>query len=219
MKNVLFAVVCALASTPALAQAPTPVVEEGEGGGAAVVIQNRKFRMGHEFTLSSGVVPLDAFYKGVVATGRYTLHFDDFQAWEIVGGTYSFNIETDLRRQLRELFAVGPEQLDQLYVIVDSNYVLKPVYGKLSLFNRALVYNELYFVVGGAVSYYSDGSFRPGPDVGVGLRFFVTDWLSVRADARHYVLFNSVPLVDPNATIDHVLYLTLGASFNLGGPA
>lgn len=214
------AVVAAFVALAAAADVRAQASEES-GGGAAVVIQNRKFRMAHEFTLASGVVPLDAFYKGVVATGRYTLHFDDFQAWEIIGGTYSFNIETDLRRQLRENFGVGPEGrgLDQMLVLADSNYVLKPVYGKFSLFNRALIYQELYFVVGGAVAYYDDGSFRPGPDAGAGIRFFVTEWLSVRADLRHYVLFNSVPILDPNATINQVLYLTLGASFNLGGGA
>lgn len=186
------------------------------GGGQAVVIQNRAFDLGHEFTFSAGLVPLDAFYKGLSGTFRYTLHLDEFIAWEVGGGSYSFNVDTDLRTQLVERFAVAPDALDQITVFGQSNLVIKPIYGKYALFNRALIYTELYFVLGAAVGYYSDGSFRPAPDYGAGLRFFVTDWFSVRTDVRHFIFFNGIPFADPNSTIDNVVHLSVGASFNFG---
>ena len=204
------------AALPAAAQ-----YDDEEVGGYAVVIQNRKFNMGHEFTLSTGVLPLDAFYKGFTGTFRYTLHFDDFQAWEIAGGTYSFNLETGLREQLRNNFGVQPDAqgLEQLDGFVETNYVLKPIYGKLSLFNRLLIYNELFFNAGLAVAVYrgQEFLFLPGPSVGAGIRFFVWDWFSVRFDLRDYVLFNSVPFVDPQSTVENVLSLNAGISFNFGG--
>ena len=198
---------------------PAGAYDDEEIGGSAVVIQNRKYEMGHEFTMQGGLLPLDAFYKGVTASGRYTLHFNDFHAWEVAAGSYSFNIETDLRRQLRENFAVQPDAqgLQQIFGFAESNYVMKPIYGKLSLFNRLLIYNELYFTVGAAVSLYSDFSVRPGPSYGAGLRFFLFDWLSWRFDMRHYVLFNGVPYLDPNARIENQLYLGTGLSFNFFG--
>lgn len=212
-------VVCATslgAAAPAAAQ-----YDDEEVGGHAVVIRNRKFNMGHEFTLSTGVLPLDAFYKGFTGTARYTLHFDDFQAWEIAGGTYSFNIETGLKEQLRQNFGVQPDAkgLEQLDGFVETNYVLKPIYGKLSLFNRLLIYSEIFFNAGLAVAVYrgQDLLFLPGPSFGTGIRFFVWDWLSLRFDMRDYVLFNSVPLVDPNSSIENVLSLSAGISFNFGG--
>jgi outer membrane beta-barrel protein len=194
--------------------------DDEEIGGYAVVIQNRKFNMGHEFTLQGGVLPLDAFYKGVTGTFRYTLHFNDFHAWEIGGGTYSFNIETDLRRQLRDFFSVQPdaEGLEQIWGYVESNYIIKPIYGKLALFNRWLIYNELYFAVGGAVGVWEGFSFRPGPGYGAGIRFFIFEWLSLRFDMRHYVLMNGIPFVDQKAGIDNLLYLGSGVSFNFWGP-
>jgi len=193
--------------------------DDEEVGGYAVVIQNRKFNMGHEFTLQAGVLPLDAFYKGVTGTFRYTLHFNDFHAWEIAGGTYSFNIETDLRRQLRENFAVQPDAkgLEQIWGYVESAYIIKPIYGKLSLFNRALIYNEIYFAFGGAVGVWDDLSFRPGPGGGAGIRFFVWDWMSIRLDMRHYVLLNGMPIIDPNFRFENMMYLGAGVSFNFGG--
>jgi outer membrane beta-barrel protein len=190
--------------------------DDESGGGSAVVIQNRKFKMAHEFTLQGGTLPLDAFVKGITATGRYTLHFDDFSAWEIAAGTYSFNIDTGLKDQLINNFGVQAEALPTLLVLADTNYVMKPFYGKLALFNRTLLYSELFLLGGLTVSYWSDGSFRPGPDFGAGMRFFVAEWLSVRADIRHAVIFNGIPFVDEQATIDGALYLGLGASFNVG---
>ena len=177
--------------------------------------------MGHEFSLSGGVLPMDAFTKGLTGTFRYTLHFNDFNAWEIGGITYSYGIETDLRQQLRDNFGVQPDAngLRQILGFLETNYIMKPIYGKLSLFNRLLIYNELYFNVGGAVSLYDDFSFAPGPGYGAGIRFFIWDWLSLRFDIRHYVLFVGVPFVDPNARIDNVLHLSTGVSFNFWGNA
>lgn len=202
--------VCAI-SSPALAQ-----YDDETGTGSAVVIQNRRFKMAHEFTLEGGTLPLDAFVKGVTLSGRYTLHFDDFSAWEIAAGTYSFNIDAGLKEQLLDRFGVQPQSFSTLVLTVDSNYVMKPFYGKLALFNRTLLYAELFGVVGVTASYWSDDSWRPGPDIGVGARFFVTDWFSVRTDLRYAVLFGGVPLVDPKATIDGSLLLAVGASFNVG---
>jgi len=200
-----------MVAVPALAQ-----YDDEVGGGSAVVIQNRRFKMAHEFTLEGGTLPLDAFVKGVTLSGRYTLHFDDFSAWEIAGGTYSLNIDAGLKQQLIDRFGVQPQSFATLLLTIDSNYVMKPFYGKLALFNRTLLYAELFAVAGVTASYWSDNSWRPGPDVGVGARFFVTEWFSIRTDLRYAVLFGGVPLVDPNATIDGTLLLGVGASFNVG---
>ena len=210
-RSVVVAALCALWASSAVAQ-----YDDEQGGGTAVVIQNRKFKMAHEFTLQGGTLPLDAFFKGATLSGRYTLHFNDFHAWEIAAGTYSFNIDTGLKQQLFDNFGVEPEALPTLQLVIDSNYVMKPFYGKLALFNRTLLYSELFLLAGATVTVWEDGSFRPGPDIGAGLRFFVTEWFSVRTDIRYAVVFNGIPVQDPNATIDGVLFLGVGASFNVG---
>lgn len=202
------------AALPARAQ-----YDDEDGGGTAVVIQDRQFSMAHEFTLATGTFPLDAFKKGVAFSGRYTLHFDEFNAWEIVGGAYSLNLDSGLADVLRGKFGVQAEALPTLLVVADTNYVMKPLYGKFTLFNSLILYQEMLFAGGLTVTYWSDGSFRPGPDVGAAIRFFVWDWLSVRFDLRHAVVMNGVPFLDPNAQIDNVLYLGAGVSFNVGGGA
>lgn len=191
--------------------------DDEDGGGSAVVIQEREFSMANEFTLATGTLPLDAFKKGVAITGRYTLHFDDFNAWEIIGATYSLNVDTGLSGILADKFAVQAEALPQLVIVADTNYVMKPFYGKFALFNQVIIYQELFLNAGLTVSYWSDGSFRPGPDVGAAIRFFVFDWMSLRFDIRHALVMNGVPYFDPNAQIDGVLQLLAGVSFNVGG--
>ena len=191
--------------------------DDEDGGGSAVVIQEREFSMANEFTLGTGALPLDAFKKGVALTGRYTLHFDEFNAWEIIGATYSLNVDTGLSAILANKFAVQEQELALPVIVADSNYVMKPFYGKFALFNQVIIYQELFLMAGFTVSYWSDVSFRPGPDVGAALRFFVFDWMSVRFDIRHAIVMNGVPYFDKEAKVDGVLQLLAGVSFNVGG--
>lgn len=207
----LLAVAASLGPRPALA-----AYDDEDVGGYAVVIQQRKFKLAHEFTLSAGVLPMNAYYKGAAGTFSYTLHFDDFQAWEIVGLSYSQNIETGLREEIFK-WRAEPEssEFDALQVLGASNYVLKPAYAKLALFNNTIVYSELFFNFGGGVAKYVS-SWRPGVDYGLGVRFFVIEWFSIRLDMRHYLFLNGIPLVTPNAGLDNVLFFSMGGSFNVG---
>ena len=66
------------------------------------------------------------------------------------------------------------------------------------------------------MTYWIYDSWRPGPDIGAGIRFFVTEWFSVRADIRQSAIFNGFPLVNDDWSVDGVMYLGLGASFNVG---
>jgi hypothetical protein len=67
-----------LVSSAALAQA-----DELENPGVIAAVQERAFRMQHELHLGVGVLPLDAFYKGLYAQVGYTFHFTDAFAWQV----------------------------------------------------------------------------------------------------------------------------------------
>ena len=211
MRNLVASVLATL-----FVAAPALAYDDEVGGGHAVVIQNRKFNLGNELTLSAGLLPIDAFYKGVTGTARYTLHLDEFVAWEVGSVTYSFNIPTDLQNQLRDNFAVQPQSFTEITGFAESALVIKPVYGKYAFLNRFLIYGELYFIAGGAVGLLNDFSFVPAPEYGAGMRFFLSKYLSVRADLRHYVFFNGVPVVDPNWRLENQLHLSVGASLTFG---
>jgi outer membrane beta-barrel protein len=210
MRALIFTLAFAIAGAAA-AQVDEYVDDDTRG-----VIQNRKYKLGHEITLSAGTLPLDPFFKGLTAGGRYTFHINDWHAVE-VSGHYSYNLDSYLTEQLIQNFGVQRQDLPGLIAVVDLNYVVKPFYGKFALANRTLLYQEVFFDVGGTFSYWSDESFRLGPDIGGGIRFFITPWFSLRGDIRNAIVFNNIPLISEEYSIDPVLYLGLGASLNFGG--
>src|SRR5688500_16774900 len=204
----VLALVAVLSSSGAAASDDTADVQE-EG---RVVIQNRKYSLGAELTLEAATLPLDPFYKGVAGTARFTFHFDDVHAWEIAGGTFAFNLDSSLTDQLLNNFAVKREQLPGMQLMLESDYIVKPFYGKFALANRTLLYQEVYLALGATLTSWTDLSLRYGPNYGGGIRFFVSDWFSVRFDLRHAVVFSRIPFLDERATLDGVLYLGAGMS-------
>jgi outer membrane beta-barrel protein len=206
LKLQVFAVMAVLgAAAPAWAQ-------EFEEGGKLFAIQNRKYVMGHEFTLGVGVVPDDAFYKGFTGTFAYTYHFSDLWAWEIVSGSYSFNIDTDLRKSLEMNFGAQPTKFPELTFFGDTNLQWKPLYGKAVFMNDTLLYAEIYLTGGPALSRYenTNGVFV-GADLGVGLRLYLSKTFAIRLEARDYYFLSPTNLSDTQ----NVLFFQLGLGLNI----
>lgn len=210
---------CAVTLTSSFAALPARAADDDSDirEEQRVVIQNRKYQLGAELTLEAATLPLDPFYKGLAGTARLTWHFNDFHAWELAGGTFAYNLDSSLAKQLFDNFGVQRAELPGLQAMIESDYVMKPFYGKFALANRTLLYQEVYLVLGGTLTYWTDASFRYGPNYGGGIRFFLADWFSVRFDLRHAVVFSRIPFLDEQATLDGVLYLGAGMSFNIGG--
>lgn len=155
------------------------------------VIQNRLMGLNHEFTLELGLLPLDVLYKAPTLTGRYTWHINDFVAWEVlslsyapttdlgwlsgvaleqlnVGGLFaalpftpSFNHLTSQGNDLVELHGKNIFDIDQMRMFAESNLIIKPLYGKFSLFNRRNARVELFAVGGLALANFI--AFNPYP--------------------------------------------------------
>ena len=191
-----------------LAAPATSRSDEAEEPGKLAAVQRRKFRMDHEIFAAAQFMPLDAFYKGIGPVAGYTIHFTDVIAWEVVRGGYSFTLNTSLRDQLEKDFGVAPTKFTEMQWMVSSAAMFTPFYGKLSLVNSAVTHAEIFAVVGATVAKFND-AYRPGPQGGVGLRFFLSERVSIRFDVRYHYLFSSNPaqLVD----------LSLGLALNLGG--
>jgi outer membrane beta-barrel protein len=216
MRFILVLVALAIASTSAYADDDSDIKEQQR-----VVIQNRKFKLGTEVAFEGATLPLDPFNKGLGGTARLTFHFNDFNAWEVISATGAYNLNSDLANQLEKNFGIQAQQLPGLILMLESDYIVKPFYGKFALANRTLLYQEVYLAVGATASYWTDPNplrqIRYGPNVGGGLRFFVADWLSWRFDLRYAAVASEIPFLIKNATLDGVLYLGTGLAFNIGG--
>jgi outer membrane beta-barrel protein len=183
--------------------------EEIENPGAVAAIQERRFRMGHELTLGGGVLPLDAFYKGFIATVSYTNHFSDHFAWQVGRGSYSYNVDTGLRDQLERDFNVLPTQFEEVQWMVGSDIIWSPLYGKAAWVNQRVLYFELFGLLGGSVLKMTSG-FRPAANIGVGARFFTSQNVSFRFDLTdNIVIFDRILNVP---TLQLSVALNFGAS-------
>jgi outer membrane beta-barrel protein len=172
-------------------------------------IQPRPYRLGHEFQLGLGILPLDAFYVGAVVGASYTYHFTDFWAWEIAGAGYSLNFDTGLKGELDDKFRAIPVRGggEQIRLFGGTGLVVKPLFGKLAIFNSDVIYSETFFNLG--LGPFLKGEFwRFAVNFGIGLRFWSSDVLSVRVDIRDYLVF-----VD--ALPENAFFLMLSASFNV----
>ncbi len=130
---------------PVLFLAAPAFADDFDEGGTLYAIQNRKYVLGHEFTLGAGTVPMDAFYKGLVGTFEYTYHFSDKWAWEIIGFSYSKNIWTSLRDDLEQNWkveAIASSQVMSFPVWTAARPIIAPRFERaarrVSLWGRSL---------------------------------------------------------------------------------
>ena len=189
----------------AAALAAPRVAAAAEEGGVAYAIQPRKFLLSHEFSFNVGVLPMDAFYKGVALGAAYTYHFGEAVAWEVAQFTYSVNVDTPLLGRLRNEFAVEPIPEPRLRYLGTTSLVLKPFFGKMAFSNRTILHLELFFVVGGGIAKPSSPAIHPTIDIGAGLRFFGWKHVSFRLDVRDYMAIDGLDLI-------HYLCITIGVS-------
>lgn len=194
-----------------LAPVASAQLEALENPGTVAAVQDRLFRMNHELRLGVGVLPLDAFYKGVSASVGYTAHFSDTFAWTVGRGLYSYNLNTGLRGQLENQFGVAPTEFEEVEWMVGSDLVWSPWYGKTSFLNQSVTHFDVSLVAGGSVLRMVDNSFRPALNLGIGARLYASRSVSWRLDFTDNVVF-----VLPALRVVHVPTIQLSLALNFG---
>lgn len=165
-------------------------------------VQNRKYRLEHEFSVHAGMLPVDAFYKGYILGGSYGWHLNDLWAIQLQGN-YLLNVVTSLREKLENNFGEPPQKFAEIKMYGTAGALFKPFYGKFSFFNDQQVYGELYFSALGVVARMEGGKATEeepsgkGPRMafggapGFGLRGFLNEYFSVRFDFHTMILFSA----------------------------
>ena len=192
----LLAVLC----VPSLARAD-------DRGFSSMAVQNRHYVGTHEITVGFGVLPMDAFTKGITVNAAYTLHFNEALAWEVAQFVYSFHSDTDLKGDLAA-FELRPTPFEVLDYHLMSNIVFKPVYWKGAVLNGALVRGEFFFVAGGGYGWFTR-SGRPAIDAGAGVRAYGSKHFSLRLDTRYVAFLHDQP---GGLDVTHEIWVNLGAA-------
>ena len=187
-------------------------IEELENPGSVSAVQDRAYRMQHELDLSLGVLPLDAFYKFYYAQIGYVYHFTDSFAWQVGRGAYGLAGRTGLREQLERDFGVLPTAFDEVQFFIGSDLMWKPLYGKMAVLNRWVLHGEAYLIAGGSMFKFTN-TFRPGVNLGGGVRIFVNRYASFRFDLTDNVV---LPTGGGSTGISNVMAVTFSLAINFG---
>lgn len=184
--------------------------DEDLSSGRVIAVQDRPFRLAHEFTASTGVLPMDAFYTGLSLGGSYTLHLTELLSWEAISFHYSSNVGKGLDRELLERWSVEDTDQPEIQYLVGSHVLFTPLYGKLAFMNQSIVTVSTYLAVGGGALNYRDEGFRPHFSIGPGIRFLFGQVVSTRLDVRN--------MISPDffGGADYILHVTASVSFNFG---
>ena len=198
----------ALTALAALVGVVWPNVSEAQDAGRLVVIQQRKFRLAHELNFAAMFEPADAFSKGLAGEASYTVHFSDSLGWEVARAGYLTRFNTDLKDQLLREFGAEPTKFESLQYYGSTALLWAPCYGKLARNNASITHIELFGILGAAAGKFTS-SYAAGPELGLGLRVFLTKRLSMRFEARDAYFFAR--------KAQNVVFLSAGLSVNLGG--
>jgi len=165
-------------------------------------VQNRLYRNEHEFNLGVGVLPVDPYAKGINFHAGYAWHIND--TWAVDAHfNYLINLPTSLRDKLEGNFGIPTSRFAEVQWYVDAGTMFKPIYGKLSFLNKALVYGEFYFTLAAIVAQMDGGAkteeFPQGKEKrlafgaapGFGIRGFVHPRMSLRLDFRWMLLYSA----------------------------
>lgn len=179
-------------------------------------LQDRAYRLQHEFTVMVGLLPSDPYTKGLYAQGGYAFHFNDYFG-VMARGAYVQPVLTSLRQQLERDFVVLPTAFPRVLFFVGGDLLFRPLYGKLSVLNTGVVHGEVHLLAGGSAFGFTDGltpSLRPAINLGGGGRLYLGKNASLRLD-----VVNHIVLAAPGSTsgVTNVLALSFGLAVNFGG--
>jgi outer membrane beta-barrel protein len=132
----------------------------------------------------------DPFFQHLVVGVGVSYHLADSLAFELRGGGVVASIEQAairfVRRETESLIEDPPE----FKYHVDLDALWAPFYGKISLFGESILHFDTYVTVG-AGAFGTDAALNPAANIGIGQRYFITDWLVARVEIRDYIFMDN----------------------------
>jgi len=194
------------------------ICEDNDPKDPVSAIQKRIFHKSHELGLIAGYIPDDDFYEVLPVGVSYTYNFNENWAWEVARGVYFVNQEKDLKGKLEVEFGVTPSEFSEPKYMIHSSIMMKPFYGKESIWNKGIINKESYFLIGGGIVNYERQFSYGDPstenaisiNLGYGSRYFITDTLSLNIEIRDLITFKE------EETVNNIFIgCTVGFRFNL----
>jgi outer membrane beta-barrel protein len=192
------------------------------------VVQNRLYSKANKFHLGVmfGRSMNDPFLSTSLVGGNAGYSFNEFWALSLIGWSYNAKASNALK-----VLRAGGKEANT----IDTDWYGGAevtgsfLYGKLSLLGRKIVYYDMHVSAGSGVTRTENDDASTSFSVGIGQRFYITKWLSLKMDYR-FQTYNATEvekeitakLGDVNGVIrqyNHMIGLELNAMFGFGGAA
>jgi outer membrane beta-barrel protein len=172
-------------------------------------VSGHQFLMAERFEISPGVdiSVRDSFWQKVGFGASFTYHFNEDVALSL-RGMYNLSLVSGVAQICRpqgDPEGAGcayptKEQLTTLAgkpanvawgsmsLLTSLDLQWSPIYGKLSLFAEKFIAFNMYLAVGPSFLLYGPSNTPTvGGNVGIGFRFFINSWLTVRLEVRDVI--------------------------------
>lgn len=199
-------------------------------------VSGHQFLMAQRFEVSPGLAISfrDAFFTKYVLGAALTYHLTEAFALSVKGG-YSIPVIAGVAQictpptetsgggcaapTMDQLTKVNGASQNKTYGLINLLATLdlqwSPLYGKLSLVSEKFLHFNMYALGGPAlVSYGPNATMTVGGNVGIGLRFFINRWLTVRTELRD-TIYQEVGFPAENLSLRNQLMMDLGLSMFL----
>ncbi len=147
-----------------------------------VFLKKRRFELFPFFGLDLN----DPFFQHLLVGAAAGYHLADSLSVEARAGFVFKSLNQKAIRFVRQETDSLLEDPPEFKYHADIDVLWAPIYGKISLFGDAILHFDTYVTVGPGV-FGTDSGANPAVNVGIGQRYFITDWLVARIEIRDYI--------------------------------
>lgn len=157
-----------------------------------VALESRDYGAQHEIGFHTGLIPSDAFNRGVLLGLQYQLRINSLFSWEALRASYIVTQETSLKKDLEnsdiDLITTGFNgPLDPSQSIISSNLVYSPIYTKGVFHNEILIHGEFGLNSGIGAIHFKENGWRGIINLGLFLKLYTSFKNSVQIDFRNHI--------------------------------
>lgn len=185
-------------------------------------LQKRLYRKEdrHEFSLSFGVIPNDEFFSYYPVGARWDYFFAEDFGVE-ASGSYLIRVASELEDFLESNFnqSLLVDVPQSLQWVAGANFLWSPIHGKIGFLTDKLAHFDAHLAFGvGAIGTTvrqlgtEKGKVDISGNLGVGMRFYLSEDISMRFDYRQYFY------PAEGGGLSHPVELTLAISFWTAAP-
>ena len=191
-------------------EAPKPAQTARERAIDAVVRNKMYYKADRiEVGITAGTMPFDSIVNHYLLGGRLNWHLSDTLGWEVVDAQFVIPSVTSYTINLAKDQGISSLQTTQLKLLVGSNFLLSPLYGKIRFFGHSVLYFDVYVVAGlglaktDTLQFSSTGvgvaatqttlhsGFDPMFNLGFGFKVFLNRAMGLVVDIRDCVTYSS----------------------------